>query len=86
MSYEIELANAARKFLLGLKDQRLRDRLETAIDALSLNPFHPGTIKMAGGSELYRVRVGDYRVIYEVNQGRLRVLVVRIGKRGDVYR
>jgi mRNA interferase RelE/StbE len=86
MSYEIELANAARKFLLGLKDRQLRDRLESALVALGEDPFHAGVIKMAGGGELYRVRVGGYRIIYEVNQGRLRVLVVKIGKRGDVYR
>jgi mRNA interferase RelE/StbE len=86
MAWELELAKEALRFLERMRDESLNQRLRLALEALRENPFHAGTIKMAGGGERYRVRVGNYRIVYEVNQGRLRVLVVKIGKRGDVYR
>ena len=86
MAWELDLAKEALRFLERLRDEALKERLVLAIEALRENPFHAGTKKMKGSSELYRVRVGGYRIIYSVHQGRLRVLVVKIGKRGDVYR
>ena len=86
MPYEIELSKQARKFLLSVMDARLRSRLEAEIDALKENPIATGAKKLKGADALYRVRMGDYRIIYEVNQGQLRVLVVKIGDRKEVYR
>jgi len=86
MAWELELAKEALRFLEKLRDDSLKERLRMALEALRENPFHAGVVKMAGNAALYRVRVGGYRIIYEANQGRLRVLVVKIGKRGDVYR
>lgn len=86
MPYQIELSKQARKFLLSVLDKRLRTRLEAEIDALKENPIPAGAKKLKGADALYRVRVGDYRIIYEVNQGQLRVLVVKIGDRKEVYR
>jgi mRNA interferase RelE/StbE len=86
MAWELELAKEALRFLERIRDEALNQRMRLALEALRENPFHAGTIKMAEGGERYRVRVGNYRIVYEVNQGRLRVLVVKIGKRGDVYR
>jgi mRNA interferase RelE/StbE len=84
MAYEIDLSRQARKFLLGLRDARLLKRLEQEIDSLRENPFPHGSKKLQGADSLYRTRVGDHRIIYTVNQGRLLVLVVRIGDRKDV--
>ena len=86
MPYEIELSKQARKFLMGLTDKRLRSRLEAEIEALKDNPIPAGAKKLQGAETLYRVRAGDYRIIYDLNQGMLRVLVVKIGNRRDVYR
>lgn len=86
MPYAVELSKQARKFLLGLRDERLRSRLEAEIDALKGNPIPAGAKKLQGVEALYRVRVGDFRIIYAIDQGRLRVLIVKIGDRKDVYR
>ncbi|MGA2053356.1 MAG: type II toxin-antitoxin system RelE/ParE family toxin [Opitutales bacterium] len=57
-----------------------------AIDALLENPRPPGGKAMTGLDKTWRIRVGEYRVIYEVQDDRLVVLVIRVGHRGDVYR
>lgn len=83
--YTVELRPSARRELLKLPrpDQR---RLIRAMDALADNPRPRGIKKLAGPDDLYRIRVGDYRVVYTIQDDRLIVLVVRIGHRKDVYR
>jgi mRNA interferase RelE/StbE len=56
-----------------------------AIDGLALEPRPRGSTKLAGRSD-YRVRVGDWRIVYEVDDERRRVVVIRIAHRSDVYR
>jgi len=50
------------------------------------NPRPPGATKLEGGGELYRIRSGDYRIIYQIRDDRLVVLVVIVGHRREVYR
>jgi mRNA interferase RelE/StbE len=57
-----------------------------AIDALACEPRPPGARELTGTSDTYRIRVGDYCVIYEVTDDVLIVSVIRIGHRRDVYR
>lgn len=85
-AHEVGLSKLARKSLLSLRDEHLRSRLETEIDALKDNPIPVGAKELQGAEALYRVRVGDYRIVYVVGQGRLRVLVMKIGDRKEVYR
>ena len=61
-------------------------RVVARAEALAKNPRPEGVKKLAGLEELYRLRVGDYRVIYQIQDQRLVVLVVRIRHRRDVYR
>ena len=61
-------------------------RLGRRIDSLVENPRPQGIKKLAGEEDLYRLRVGDYRVIYQIQEKRLIVLVVGVGHRADVYR
>ena len=76
-------ASAARALKkIAIKD---RERLIVAIDALSTNPAAGGVLK-GEFSGLRRLRVGDYRIVYEINGGELTVLVIRIGHRQGVYR
>ena len=82
--YRVEFRPAALRYLETLP-QKLRARLVAKAEALGVNPYPPG-LKKLGGSELYRVRSGDYRIIYNVEGATLVVLVVRIGTRGEVYR
>jgi mRNA interferase RelE/StbE len=86
MSYSVDIAPPARRDLKRISGETLR-RIEAAIDGLADNPRPPGVKKLAGDSEdLYRIRVGDYRVVYQIQDDRLIVLVVRVGHRRDVYR
>ena len=61
-------------------------RIRQAIRTLAAEPRPVGCKRLAADEALYRVRVGDYRIIYEVRDGELVVLVVRVGHRREVYR
>lgn len=84
MRYSIEFVPSARKALHKLP-LPIRRRIQVAIDELAENPFPPG-VKKLHGEDGYRIRVGDYRIIYDVEHRRLLVLVIRIGHRREVYR
>lgn len=85
MAYRIEFTPRAERELKAL-DRSIQTRLARRINSLAENPFPQGIKKLAGEDDLYRLRVGDYRIIYQVQRKRLVVLVVGVGHRGDVYR
>lgn len=84
--YAVEFERAARRQIEAIRDRRLRGRLEAAIQALAEDPRPPGVRKMAGSERRWRVRVEDWRIVYEIEDERLVVLVVRVAKRDEVYR
>jgi mRNA interferase RelE/StbE len=63
----------------------LRDRIRAAIDSLSTDPRPSGVAKLAGRDD-YRIRIGDYRVIYAVDDAERLVIIARIAHRREVYR
>jgi len=83
--YELRVKPSVAKDLRGLPKADLR-RILARIEALRADPHPPGCEKLAGGSELYRVRQGVYRIVYAVDDQRVIVEVVRVGHRGEVYR
>ena len=83
--YEVEIARRAVKSLARLPRGE-QQRVRAAIDLLADEPRPPGCVALAGEQSVYRVRVGDYRILYEVADARLLILVVRIGHRRAVYR
>ncbi len=83
--FEIEYNKAARKDLRKL-DQVPRARIGEAIDSLSSDPHPPGSRKMIGSEALFRIRVGDYRVIYEVRNEVLTIFIIKVGHRKNIYR
>lgn len=84
MSYSLQITRRAQKALADIpKDYQAGIR--EAISELANNP-HPHGCKKLVGRPAWRVRVGTYRVIYEIHQGELIVLVVDIGHRRDIYR
>jgi mRNA interferase RelE/StbE len=85
VKYAVALERAAARFLLRLRDAKLKKRLDDAIEALSDDPRPNGCRKLAGTSDRYRIRVGDYRIIYRVDDGKVTVLVLVIGHRREVY-
>ncbi len=85
MPYLIDFRPSALKaynILPGLE----RRRIERAIDALAKQPRPAGAKKLVAELNLWRIRIGSYRVIYQIEDDRLLVLVVKIGHRKDVYR
>lgn len=64
----------------------MRRRIKQRIDSLAQNPYPSGIKKLEGEDELYRLRVGDYRILYQVKGKILLVLIVGIGHRRDIYR
>ena len=83
--YEVRIAPSALKDLERLDQKRDRDRITEHIEALADNPRTPGSKKLKGTADLYRIRVGDFRVIYSIDDAVVRVLVLRIGNRRDIY-
>lgn len=81
--YRIELRPAAARALRKL-DPQVRHRIQGAIALLAKDPRPPGARALQGRPGL-RVRVGDYRIIYTVDNDVLLVLVVRLGHRRDIY-
>jgi mRNA interferase RelE/StbE len=83
--YRVEIARRALKALAALPRGE-QQRVRAAIDLLADNPRPPGCTKLTGEADAYRVRVGMYRIVYEVLDDRLLVHIVRVGHRRDVYR
>ena len=83
--YRVEIARRAVKALARLPRQD-QQRVRAAIDLLADTPRPPGCTKLTGEDATYRVRVGVYRIVYEVVDDRLVVQVVCVGHRRDVYK
>ena len=89
MGYRIELTPAAEKSLVkAAKSNRLLlKKLDQALLSLAVNPVPAGSKQLVGEDPpLYRVRVGDYRILYQIEDDVLVFLVVHVGHRKDVYR
>ena len=84
MVYSIRIEKQGTKTLKKL-DLETRTRVVTAIRNLAKDPRPTGSKKMKS-REGWRIRVGDYRVIYGIHDDQLLILVTKIGHRGDVYR
>jgi len=84
-SFEIQFTRAAERGLAGLDKVMLR-RVDVVIRGLAVTPRPPHSKKLQGADDLYRIRVGDYRVIYRMEHRHLVVLVVNVGHRRDIYR
>jgi mRNA interferase RelE/StbE len=84
-AYRVELTPAAARALRKLTAE-VRRRIARKIDALATQPRPADATKLEGEEGLYRVRVGDYRIIYSVHDDVLLVLVVRIGHRSEIYK
>ena len=85
MRYSVEFRPAVLKSMKRLPKKDLR-RIKKKIDGLSENLPDPTTTKMKGNNPFHRVRVGDYRIIYEIQNKVLIILIVKIGHRRDIYR
>jgi len=85
LSYQIEVKKSAAKALKKIPKAD-RKRIVDKIDSLAESPPSPDTTKMKGNNPFHKVRVGDYRIVYEIQEDVLLILVVKIGHRKDIYR
>jgi len=85
VTYSLEYTPAASRQLAKL-DKGAQARLKPKIKILSENPRPHGARKLQGFDNIYRIRVGDYRILYEIDDNILLVLIVEVGHRGGVYR
>ena len=83
--YAVELTAKAEKVLKQLLPE-VQKRIAKSLLQLKSNPRPNGVKKLAGPLSLYRVRVGDYRIVYELIDREIRVVVIAIGHRKEVYR
>jgi mRNA interferase RelE/StbE len=84
MTYGIELSPSAARQLRKF-DPDVRRRIQAVLELLAEDPRPPAATRLVGGAGEWRVRTGDYRVIYEIHDDELLVLVLRMGHRREVY-
>lgn len=82
--YEVRLHRQAARAYRRLGGQ-VRERIRAAVDGLADNPRPQGAVKLAGRND-YRIRVGDYRIVYAVDDAKRLVIVARIAHRREAYR
>ena len=85
MPYLIIYSPRAERELGAIRDKRMLVPLRKALDRLAENPRPPGVKKLKGVQDQWRIRVGDWRIVYVIEDGRLVVVVVAVGVRGGVY-
>jgi mRNA interferase RelE/StbE len=83
--YRIEYAKGVDKDLQKIPNKTAL-RITKAVDRLGTNPRPAGCVKLVGFDTEYRIRVGDYRVIYQIHDSVLVLLVIELGHRKDIYR
>lgn len=85
MSYSISYSRSAAKSLKGIHPQD-QTRIKEAVEALAAEPRPQGCIQLSDGDGECRIRVGSYRIIYDIEDDELFILILRIGHRREVYR
>ncbi len=85
MAYQVAIAPSAQRDFKRLPREVIR-RIDAAILALEEHPRPLGCVKLEGSDRNYRVRVGDYRILYEVNDAKKLVTIARVRKRSEAYR
>ena len=85
MSYIIEFKPSALRQLKQLSKQTQK-QIQRKIENLKENPLPTGVKKLIGSKNLYRIRVGDYRIIYTIESEKFIVLIIIIGHRREIYR
>ncbi len=85
MTYTVVLTAAAARQLRKFGPQ-VRRRLQAAIELLAGDPRPPAATRLVGGDGEWRVRTGNYRIVYEIEDDQLLVLILTVGHRREIYR
>ena len=84
--YSLRIKDPAAKEIERIEPKKVRRQIVTRIQGLATDPRPPGCEKLAGAGERYRVRQGAYRIVYEVRDLELVVVLVKVGHRSQVYK
>ena len=84
--YHLEIRPSVEKTLRKIRDPQLQQRLDAAFHKLAESPRRQGAEKMSGFVNRYRFRVGDFRIVYEIHDTVLLVLILAVGDRKEIYR
>lgn len=84
MTYEVEITPAARRQIKKLPHD-IQQKVVAKLEELTLDPRPDGVKKLAGSDDLYRVRLGKYRIIYAIQDNLLLITVVKVKNRSDAY-
>jgi mRNA interferase RelE/StbE len=84
-SYKIEWKQSAKKELKKL-DRQIIPRILQTVESLADNPYSSGSKKLIGSNSSYRLRVGYYRIVYNIQSSRLTIEIIKVGHRRDIYR
>ena len=85
MTYEIQISKSASKQIKKLPSE-IQERIQVKINSLAIEPRPDGVKKLKGRENGYRVRVGDYRILYDVFDDVLLVIIVEVGHRSNIYK
>ena len=83
-TYEVQISRTAER-QLGRLDRTTRGRVAAAMFALAENPRPRGCRKLLGYDDVFRVRVGTYRLLYSVSDDAVVIVILKVGHRRDVY-
>ncbi len=84
MPYSVQIISSAQKEIKKL-EANIRQKVVEKIHALAADPRPVGVLKLQSRVEKYRIRLGDFRIVYQINDASLIVLVIKVGDRKDVY-
>lgn len=82
---ELRYTRGALRDMRAIRDRAVRERLRVALEGLVEDPYLDGAKKLSGRATIWRIRVGDWRICYTVENERLIVLILTVARRGDVY-
>ena len=86
VSYSVKIKNSAQKEIRKLPSKELRDKIIEIIDDLYINPVPDEAKIIKGSNNIYRIRQGTYRIVYQIYKNELLVIVIRVRHRKDAYK
>ena len=84
-NYKIVITETAERALYRLP-KKIVPKIVAAIQSLTINPYPSGCRKLSGEQDTFRIRLGTYRIIYEIYKSTIEIKILKIGHRKDVYR
>ena len=85
-SYKVKIKNSAQKEIGKLRDKEFRNKVISIINGLYINPIPDEAKKIKGSNNIYRIRQGTYRVVYQIYKNELLIMIIRVRHRKDAYK